>query len=263
MAPAALSPGEVLRSFFMEIETKPDRIEALVNHPSIYPHVKGAVDGRISMASRFTEPGHVVLVGPNGGVIFDRLLPGLWEMHSAVLPESRGSTMLEGARQAFHIMFSRTDCIEIVTKCPDGNLAAKTGARAVGMSFAWTIPEHYPPEMRDTDVYSLRVEPWAQRAPYCEPVGRWFHRRIAEEYARLGHDLAPHSHDPLHDFITGAAVAMIQGGQVMNGQSVYNRWSAITGFPPVVITAANPLTFDLGECTVRAKPDDFEVIECR
>ena len=50
----------------------------------------------------------------------------------------RGEWALACVQACLHFLFTRTEAIEIMTRCPHGNLAAKALARAIHGSFEFT-----------------------------------------------------------------------------------------------------------------------------
>jgi len=56
-----------------------------------------------------------------------------WEVHSAALPESRGKTMTDAARESLAWMFENTPCRKVVTCVPSFNPLALRLAKQTGM----------------------------------------------------------------------------------------------------------------------------------
>lgn len=253
-----MTPAELLDSSFLRRETDARYINEIINHPSVRSTVLAPDAGVLDLTAVVANRANVVLTGEHGGVIFIKKMPGLYEMHTAVLPEGRGRWMVAGSEHAFHYMFTQTDCIEILTLTPRGNIAAKAGAQAVGMTNDWTCD--LPVE---SSVYTLHVQNWA-KSDRLRDVGEWFHIHMKAEYFRLGRVLGDHSPDNLHDAVTGAAVSLIHGGQAMKGLSIYNRWACMSGHPLVTVASTDPatqsFTLNMGECFVSVHDGTFEVI---
>lgn len=260
------APAQVLASFWLEREHDAERINRFVNDPSIYPFVRGRQTGRLDMTPYFSPNSpHVVFCADYGGVIFEKKLPGLYAMHTAVIPEGRGEIVMAGSKQAFYLMFTQTDCIEILTHCPDGNLAAKAGARASGMRLDWVADGAYPNNghLVDCDIYSLKITDWILQSPFTESIGVWFHKRLWEIYESLGIDLRQHSSDRNHNRIVGGAVAMIAAGQVYKGVSVYNRWAVMSSHDPVLCVSTSPVKISLGDVTLTIQDGEMSGELCR
>lgn len=262
------SPAEVISSLWLQRQTDAKNINRFINDPSIYPQVKGFAKGPIDLSDKLAfgpASDTVVLCGQYGGVIFQRRLGAIYEMHTCVLPEGRGPWMVEGSRQAFYYMFTQTDCCEILTHCPSGNLPAKAGARAVGMRYDWTADKIYPKDggMVDSDIYSINVQDWAFCSPLVEPIGVWFHQHLNAEYRRVGLEVKPHSHDRNHNKITGAAVAMIASGQGYKGISVYNRVACMNLLPLIAVVSVDPLVIDIHDVKLQVANGDFRIVPCQ
>src|ERR1700679_1362007 len=166
--------------------TTADHVNKIVNHPAVYPWIRGVHTEPFDLKN--VVKNHIVLEAEHGCVIFVKIQPGIYEFHTSVLPEGRGSWMQEGAAEVFHWMFTRTDAFELLTKCPDGNTLAKLGARNVGCTFNFRTGPIWPVNgnMVSVDVYGLILQHWVIKAPKMEEVGNWFHDSLIEEYKRLG-----------------------------------------------------------------------------
>ncbi|MDE2020519.1 MAG: hypothetical protein KGJ13_09310 [Patescibacteria group bacterium] len=192
-------------------------------------------------------------------------MPGLYAMHTAVMPHGRGEIVMEGSKQAFYMMFTQTDCVEILTHCPDGNVAAKAGARASGMRMDWIADGAYPNNghLVDCEIYSLKITDWILQSPFVEQIGVWFHKRLREIYESLGINLEEHSIDRNHNKVVGAAVAMIAAGQVYKGISIYNRWAVMSSHDPVFCISTNPIVISLGSVSLKMKNGEIEGELCQ
>jgi hypothetical protein len=140
-------------------------------------------------------------------------------------------------RAALHWLFTRTDAVDVATKCPTG--------RHQGARHPHRRPEAVHPaagldprgQAVPADVYGLSVQDWALSAPGLAERGHWFHEKLEREYARLGaHDPAPHPDDELHDRFAGMACDMIMGGQPQKAAVFYNRWAASPATRPITIS---------------------------
>jgi RimJ/RimL family protein N-acetyltransferase len=113
-------------------------INAILNHPSVHPWV-AADDNPLDLTATLAQPDRYALFGPLGGQLYHRVGDGIYEVHSAYLPEARGRVALATTRETLRWMFGRTDAVEIITRVPKGNLAALALARAVGMRHMMTL----------------------------------------------------------------------------------------------------------------------------
>lgn len=66
-----------------------DRINFLVNHPTIRPHAGGDGVSYLDFGPLLTEENHF-LSGEHGGVFFHWCAPDVYEVHIFILPEGRG-----------------------------------------------------------------------------------------------------------------------------------------------------------------------------
>lgn len=88
-----------------------DRINALVNHPSIRPHIGGDGESVLDLSAAVANEDNVFLLGSHGGFAFTWSGPGVFEVHTFILPEGRGAEALELAtlaRDAMQDMFGAT-----------------------------------------------------------------------------------------------------------------------------------------------------------
>ena len=242
--------------------TDAKRVNEIVNDPSIYPWVKGEHTSPLDLTKVIADSKNVALLFEHGCVLFIWLQPGIYEFHASVLPEGRGEWMHEASQEAFRWMFTQTDAFELMTKCPDGNVLAKAGAKNVGCRLQFITRPIWPTDNGKVcvDVYSLMIQDWAAKAPGLEEVGHWFHETLIAEYARVGKSIDVVADDATHDRYVGAAVEIFRGGQTLKAVRFYNRWAALAGYAPLCVVSANPLVFDISEAKIRVVNNSFEVM---
>jgi RimJ/RimL family protein N-acetyltransferase len=233
-------------------------INAILNHPEVRPWV-AANNAPLDMTP-FMES-MIVLYGEYGGQVYHRLDAGLWEAHSAFLPKGRGQWALAATQASLKWMFARTDALEIVTRCPAGNVAAKALAKAIGGEHLFTHPEGWVKDGKPipADVFSLTIQSWMKTSPLLVDRGRWFHARLGTEFARLGIQEPQHEDSETHDRYVGAACEMFFGGQPAKAAVFYNRVASIMNWHPVTVTSLNPLAVDIGSALLVMRGDDFFV----
>lgn len=237
-------------------------INAVANHPSVRPHVHGR-PGPIDLAVAVGNPNFRVLTGQHGGMVFAQKIPGCWEIHTMVLPEGRGVWALKMARACVDHMFSRTNCVEVFTRVPAGNLGALALTKACGAMLEHRAWQDLGDGAGWVELYSGRLQDWIKTAPHLAERGRDFHRRLAEKYRVAGIQLPSHAEDGWHDQHVGAAAGMITGGQVAKGISVFNRWAAMAMAPPITLLSTDPVVIDITDCKIKIVGDDFEVVTCQ
>lgn len=74
-----------------------DRINDLVNHPSIRPHVGGDPQVPLDLTAVVANHDNIFLLGDHGGFAFTWTAPGTYEVHTFILPEGRGAMALNAA----------------------------------------------------------------------------------------------------------------------------------------------------------------------
>jgi hypothetical protein len=237
-------------------------INAIVNHPTVLPWVRGAIDGPLDVSPLLND-GWVALFGEHGGVMFQPLQAGLWEAHSQYVPAGRGQWALSASWQALRWMFARTDAIEIVTRCP--SLAARALAKALHMTRDYTSARGWLKDGRviPADIYRMTIQDWMRLAPGLEERGAWFHDRLDAEFARHGAKDELHPDDATHDRYVGAACEMVLGGNPIKGVYAYNRFAAMAGYHPLACLSLEPVTIDIGNAVLRIEAGDFTVESVR
>jgi len=244
--------------------TEPAHINAILNHPDVYEYVRGPIEGPLDFGPIMASPAaehFYVLMGEHGGQVYERIQPGLFECHSHFLKEGRGDYALQTTRATLKWMFTRTECVEVMTKCPKSNPAAKALARAIGGSFEFVNPRGWIMDGKtvSADIYALRIQDWIRSAPGLVERGQWFHDRLEAELARHGASELAHPDDSEHDRHVGAAVEMFFGGQPHKGMIFYNRFSTLAGYQPIAITSVDPLSVDIGNATLVMQGSDFVI----
>jgi hypothetical protein len=238
------------------------RFNEIVNHPAIYPWVRGHHKGPLDLTSAINDQRNVLLLGEHGGILFTELQPTIWECHTQVLPEGRGKWAVDMTEACLHWMFTRTLAMEIMTKVPKGNYAARALAKAIGGHHEFTARQGWIMDDKPVpaDIFVLRIHDWMLRAPGLPERGQWFHERLEREFARLGAEDLAHEDDAEHDRFVGAACDMILGKQVRKGVLLYNRWAMMAGYQPATIMSMNPVAIDIGTALVVVRNNgDFYV----
>ena len=246
----------------VERETSADRINAILNDPAVRPWVADDSEGVIDVAPQVSNERNILLTGDHGGCFFFWLQPGVYEVHTQVLPRARGEWARGMMEACAHWMFTRSDCYEIITRVPHGHTAARVATIGMGLRYEFTRPKEcrFRGKIVDADIYSYRVQDWIGRAAGLTELGAWFHRRLHEEAARLGIATTAHEDDPNHNIYVGAAYEMALGGWPAKGVMFYNRWAAASRHDLIRLLSTSPVTirFDIG--ILRLIDGDIEVI---
>jgi hypothetical protein len=219
----------------------------------------GSTKGPLDVSAVLTDPNVVALFGAHGGVILKRLQYGFWEAHSQYVPDGRGAWALNASWRVLAWMFTRTDAIEIVTRCP--HLPSKALAKALGMTRDFTAARGWVSDgaIAAADIYRMTLQDWMRTAPGLEARGQWFHDRLGQEMARHNASREQHPDDDVHDRYVGAACDMIMAGNVLKGVSSYNRFAVMAGYLPIKPLSLRPVLIDIGNAVLKVSDGDFTV----
>lgn len=228
----------------------------VANDPSVRPFL-GGLGGAddtspLDLGPLISNPAVVALQTDHGGWIFHPILPGAYEVHTLFLPVGRGRRHRAAAAEGFRFMFTRTDCLEILTKCPDDNGPARWASAQLGFRERFHRPDAWA-EGVGISYRAFTLDDWVARDPVCWGEGQNFHAELEAAKAAAGSARPVHADDPAHDRAVGAAALMIRAGQVGKGVGVYNRWAAFAGYQPVEALSATVL--DVRDALVELRPD--------
>jgi hypothetical protein len=244
-----------------------DLLNEVANHPDVRPFLGAAELGTLDLTDLVENPRNVALVGDAGGFVYQQLMPGVYELHTLFLPEARGKALMAAARESFRFMFTRTDCLEILTKCPDDNGGARFASSALGFrerfrrEAAWET-------LAGISYRVFSVDDWFVRDPECLAAGQEFHAMVeaAKEAATAllpeGAALFPvHPEDATHDRAAGAACLMAKAGLTTKGAAFYNRWAIFAGY--ATIAAISETLIDIQDAIIEVRDGHMEVLKCR
>ena len=118
------------------------RINAVVNHPEVRPHVGAPELGDLDVTDLVERPEHWFLMGDHGGFMLSWSAPGVREVHTFVLPEGRGK-WAEDARAAM-LDYARKNGTEMLwTKIAEDDRHVIRYARQGGMQFTGDVLETF------------------------------------------------------------------------------------------------------------------------
>lgn len=239
-----------------------EKINRIVNDPSVYPWVRGVCEGPLDLGPLLSDKRHICLMGEFGGCLFTQQSPGIYEVHSQFLPQGRGEQAINTVREALHWMYTRTDAVEIWTRCPKGNLGARALARAIGGREEMTVARGWVQDGKiiTAAIFSLTIQEWMKTAPMLVEAGHWFHERLEEEWKFLGIQEPFHEDDESHNRFVGACVEMIRNGQPHKGAIFYNRVAAMEGKLPIRIIGLDPIVVDIGHLALEVHGQNFFAI---
>ncbi len=225
-------------------------LNSILNHPDVYQWVKGAAEGPLDLTPLVVGNDDVIpLLGEHGGQIYHRLQPGLFDCHSQFLTQGRGAWAIEATRKTLHWVFTRTEALELLTRVPHGNVAAKALAKGIGGQFQFTNERGWVMHNKPVpaDIYSLTVQEWMRTAPGLVERGKWLYERLRIE--------APT--DETRDRYAGAACDMLLGGQTLKAVALFNRFAAMSWHPPAQIVSLDPVAVQIGETIFEVRGDDI------
>lgn len=252
-----------LPSLSVRRELSAERVNTISNHPEVRPWLGGV--GELDLTDIVVNRSNVLLMGEGGGFIFVQQEPGIYEVHTQFLPDHRGEEVITAARDAERWMFTRTDCIEIRSKVPGGNVGAAAFARAMKYELqfvranAWQTPEG----LTSVKYYARSITQWANQAHEMKEVGHAFHEKLEAAKIAAGATTPIHDDDDAHDLYVGATVEMMQAGNIAKAVNFYMRWAPFAGYGPIAVIATNPIVIDIGDALLAVKGEDFDVILCR
>jgi len=141
-------------------EVNADKINYFINDPSISDWVRGDLKGVLDAKVLVENKDNYFFCDEHGGCGFIKLRPSVYELHSFVRPEGRGSWVKYHAKMVFDWIFKNTDATAIVTLCPKNNRMAIGAARYCGFKKYDTLEKSwiYKGEIFDMDAYVLHKE---------------------------------------------------------------------------------------------------------
>lgn len=254
-----------LPSLSVRREYAADTINDVVNHPQVRPWVGTPGQGYIDLTPVVADPRNYLLMGTGGGFVFHQLEPGIYEAHSQFVPESRGANVLTAARDALYYMFTRTDCIEVRTKVPHGNVGAAVLGRKLRFELQFERDNAWPTEngMVGVGYYAINITQWTKGEDRLIESGHAFHQKLESAKEWYGVLTPIHDDDEAHDRYVGATVEMFRAGQIGKALGFYTRWAQFAGYGPISIIAENPIVIDIGDALIALRGDDYQFIMCR
>jgi hypothetical protein len=142
----------------LKVATSPDFLQSVIDHPQVKPWV--APDGVTDVPLEKVFADGIALEFETGGFFFHRLGDGVYEVHTLFLPGTKNA--LACCKASAHFLFCATDCLRIVTKVPQDNIAADRLTRRMGFRHDYTRESAYlrGGVMHDVAHYSLGLDDW-------------------------------------------------------------------------------------------------------
>jgi hypothetical protein len=113
-----------------------ERINTLANDPAVRPFVGGDGESRIDLTEAVANRDNVFLDGEHGAFALSWSAPGVYEVHTLILPEGRGQWAAEFASEMLAYM-TREGATMLWTRVPKlmphvGFFARRAGMREAG-----------------------------------------------------------------------------------------------------------------------------------
>lgn len=233
----------------------------ICNLPEVRPWLAPESVGYLDTAPLILNPANYALRTEHGGFILQAHGAGFYSVHTQFAAEGRGAHAIEAMRAGLDFMFTRTDCMQIHSHCPDANpaalaLATKGGARP------WFRKQN--DALGEGQVVRWEVLDWAVSEPQLEADGNAFHEMLEAAKAHIGSMLPTHADDPWHDRTVGAVSRMARRGQPRKAVAIYNIWATAAGYAPISLISEAPPVIDVQDALVGLnQAGEMEVLLCR
>lgn len=232
----------------------------VANHPEIRPYL-GNGNEPLDLGPIAANPENIILEAPDRGVwILQAILPAVYELHTCFLPEARGREYFAIAKSALDYIFTTTDALEIVTKCPDENGGARMAAGIIGFRERFRREGAWETGC-GVSYQALTVDDWYTRSKACWLAGRHFHEDIEAAKIDAGVTATPHPEDKAHDRAVGAAYLMIKAGMTDKGIGFFNRWASFAGYATIMSLGHNVI--DIRDAVVEVLDGQMRVMLVR
>lgn len=150
-----------MNSLTVKLSRDVEFVNKIVNTPGVAEWIRGPLETPLDLSSLVLNENNKLLVDETGGFLFVKKgeLP-LYEVHTQFLPGAQ--KVLEKAKEAAFYMFTKTDCIEIMTCVPSINVAARRLTKKMKFEYVGTKGEWpingvlYP-----LSYYTLTIKRWA------------------------------------------------------------------------------------------------------
>jgi hypothetical protein len=262
-----VQPISAIHEMVWTIERRRDShlINKIANIPDVQRWVRGYESVPLDLTEAAENPQNILLTGQHGCMLFAPKLVDIYECHTLIAPSGRGEWGKTFVQACFHLMFTRTGCLEVVTRIPKGNLGARVMAKLCHFTPEFVQPNGWVLDLDPipAEWFSLHIQNWMRTAPGLRERGVWFHEKLEAAFKRLGRVEENHPEDAVHDQYVGAAAEFLFGGQLAKASIFYNRWASMAGYAPIEITCPNPLLVDIASAILRFGDDDFDVLKLK
>lgn len=236
-----------------------DFLNTVANHPEVRPFLGGGWEP-LDLTAKVQDPGNIALVTEHGGWLLQGMMPGVYELHTLFLPQGRGRPYFAAAKEALRYVFTSTDALEILTKCPDENAGARMAASLMGFRERFRREGIWETGC-GVSFQALTLDDWVARDPVIKQAGHDFHETLEAAKLAAGSELPTHPDDEAHDRMVGACFLMAQAGFVQKAVGIYGRWALFAGYQPILALAPNVI--DVRDCVVEIKDHRMAVLLVR
>jgi hypothetical protein len=230
------------------------------NDPDVRPWLGG--DGPLDFSAAVKNIDNIALVSDDGGFVGFDQGAGRYEVHSLFLPSRPHQSTILAMRDALAYMFTSTPCVELVTKVPIDNRAAKGLVRIAGFGKRFDGTRHWSRDVeKQIGFYGLNLEAWALKSIDALRLGRWFHETL--ETLKTAMQSPAHPEDVVHDHIVGATIAMLRSGLLWKAVSFYNQWASWAGYEAIDVLSEKPLVVEFDHMRIEIISNRIEVLSCQ
>lgn len=248
-----------------------EKLHELLSDEKIRPFALIGHEGTVDLSGFLLDLRNIAILcedpsgAPQGALLFHWQEPGVYEVHTMAREAARGRPYMAAVSEAIWTIFLCSDCMELYTRVPEGNLAALGLVR-------WVRGRREFSSL-GSEFYALRWSDWLWGTGRSALIGRgkWFHERLEAQFAEQKREHAAHEDSLDHDAMVGATVELILNGIVQKGLILYNRWAKLAGYATCAVVVQNPLVLNIGDALVQvdfakrdfylleAKPEDLRV----
>ncbi len=195
----------------------------------------------------------------NAGLMFIRLAPGVYHVHTYAKETGRGPSVVNLARESLVFMFAQTDCLRVISWAWESNFPAIRLMEHCGF-----LPTHdrkgYPgaPAGVTTEFFDLTYERWVMTEPRLRLAGEDFHFALEQRGVHTNH-----AQDDAHDRWAGATYLGCLHGNVAKAILAYNIWATVTGYVPARIASLQPALVDIGSAVLQFDLGRMDVLKAR
>lgn len=210
-------------------------LNLIANDPDVRPWLGG--EGELDLEPLAADPANLVLLtaDASGGVIFTRIDAGCFELHTQFKRCGRGQAR-QAVKLALRQLFILSDCMELYTRVPETNIAARKFTESFRPVLQSTLPSiGLDGHTAQVLLYRMTLHDWVLTD------SKW----LAEPCVALA--LPP---DPF----VGATLRMAFSPALAKGALLYARYSRIAGFPPLTVLTAQPPRIMLGTQVLESLP---------